>query len=133
MWLEIILFIIGFLSYFLISIPVIIGYEIVRRLCKRIKNNEETKDLENAIMVRSYIVKAFEKITAMTLCAIFLFELDKYKKMLDIGYIILFIITVILYFIPQISTIALATFLGVSLDMLIVTVLKYLALKEYFR
>ena len=81
------MFVIGFLSYFLISIPVIIGYEIVRRLCNRIKNNEETKDLEDKIIAKSYIVKAFEKITAMTLCAIFLFELDKYKKMYQKGYI----------------------------------------------
>ncbi len=132
MWIEIILFIIGFLTYFIISIPVIMGYEIVRKLCKRIKNNEETKDLEEKIIDRSYIVKAFEKLTVMTLCAIFLFELDKYKKMLDVGYVVLFIITLILYFIPQVSAIALSVFLGVSLDILIVTILKYLALKEYF-
>ncbi len=133
MLLGIILFFIGFIVYFLVSVPVIVGYEIIRRLCKRIKNNEETKDLEDKIMVRSYIIKAFEKITTMTLCAIFLFELDKYKKMLDIGYVVLFLITIILYFIPSVSTLALSMFLGVSLDVLIVTILKYLALREYFR
>ena len=76
MWTEIAFFIIGFIVYFAVSLPAVIGYNIVRTLCKKIKNNENTKDLEDQIIEKSYIIKAFEKITTMTLCAIFLFELD---------------------------------------------------------
>ena len=133
MWTEIAFFIIGFIVYFAVSLPAVIGYNIVRILCKKIKNNENTKDLENQIIEKSYIIKAFEKITTMTLCAIFLFELDKYKNMLDIGYIVLFFVTIICLFISEVSSLALSLYLGVSLDILIVTILRYLALKEYFK
>ncbi len=125
---------IGFLVFLGLGKHVLIGYGLIRKICMSILSNEDedTKYLENKIISKSYLTGSFEKLTTMAITSMFLFEIEKYQYALDVGYLILFLITIAFTYSTQsIGKNILSIFVGASLYMILAWICKIRALNEF--
>lgn len=110
----------------MLSWPIIRGYLLVIKFCKKLRAGEDTKYLENMIMLRSNLLKIIEKITTFSLLTVYMYELERFLYAIIASYITLFLI----YFAvssQQLSYI----FAGASVVIFITLILKYLAVLEF--
>ncbi|GEM_PF-3494325 len=121
----------GFLVFLGIGGHILMGYEIIRKISKAYEKGEDVKELENKIMNKSHLTNTLEKITTFTLTSIFLFELEKQRYVLDVGYMILFLVTLTLYLVPNLSMLVWATFFGATVFMVILWIWRFRAIKEF--
>ncbi len=121
----------GFLVFLGLGWHILIGYELIRKTCQAYISNENVKNLEDKIISKSYLSNSIEKLTTMAVVSMFLFEIEKYRYSVDVGYSILFLITLVLYNIPSIRTEILSTFVGASFYVLIVWIFKIRALNQF--
>jgi len=121
----------GFLVFLGLGWHILIGYELIRKTCQAYISNENVKNLEDKIISKSYLSNSIEKLTTMAVVSMFLFEIEKYRYSVDVGYIILFLITLVLYNMPSIRTEILSTFVGASFYVLIVWIFKIRALNQF--
>jgi Flp pilus assembly protein TadB len=122
---------IGFLVFLGIGSHILLGYEIIRKISKAYEKGEDVKELESKIINKSYLTNTLEKITTFTLTSIFLFEIEKYRYVIDVGYTVLFLVTLTLYLVPNLSLLVWATFFGATIFMIMLWIWRFMALKEF--
>ncbi|ADC68940.1 conserved hypothetical protein [Methanocaldococcus sp. FS406-22] len=121
----------GFLVFLGIGGHILLGYEIIRKISKAYEKGEDVKELESKIINKSHLTNTLEKITTFTLTSIFLFEMEKYRYVIDVGYMVLFLVTLTLYLVPNLSLLVWATFFGVTIFMIMLWIWRFMALKEF--
>ncbi|NPA62769.1 MAG: hypothetical protein GXN95_04360 [Methanococci archaeon] len=124
---------IGFLVFFAIGGHILMGYELIRKISKSYEKGEDTKKFEDKIVNKSYLTNVLEKITTFTLTSMFLFEIEKQRYVLDVGYMVLFLITLTLYLVPNLTLLVWSTFFGATVFMVILWIFRFLALKSFKR
>ncbi len=118
----------GFIMFLGLGWHIIVGYELIRKLCKKSQNNESLSELENKIIYKSYLAKSLDKITTLAISSMFMFELEKYRYSLDVGYMILLLITIATYNIsPYISNI----FIGATIFEVILWIYKIITIIQF--
>ena len=121
----------GFLVFLGIGGHFLLGYEIIRKISKAYEKGEDVEELESKIINKSYLTNTLEKITTFTLTSIFLFEIEKYRYVIDVGYMVLFLVTLTLYIVPNLSLLVWATFFGATIFMIMLWIWRFMALKEF--
>jgi len=87
--------------------------------------------LESKILERSILLKSFEKLTKMVVVSTFLFEIERLRYTLEVGYMVLFLVSVTLFIVPNLSLLVWSPFFGATIFMIILWFYKFKAIKEF--
>ncbi|ADG13371.1 conserved hypothetical protein [Methanocaldococcus infernus ME] len=129
MFLYIFLIFTGFFIFLALGWHIVLGYKLVIAFLKA--EDEEYKRLESKILERSILLKGVEKLTKLIVASTFLFEIERLRYALEVGYMVLFIISVTLFIVPKLSLLVWSPFFGATLFMLILWYYKFKAIREF--
>ncbi len=123
----------GFLCFLCLGLRTLAGYRLIKALCEGVLRGGDTKTIEDKITARSKMFKAYEKLTSVIVASVYLSELERQRFAIDVGYTVLFLVTLTFLALPVVNVLVWSAFFGATLFMVILWMFRFSAVNAFVK